>query len=89
MIVYRKSKPSDFDREAQLIQSVVNLLDNKDFANFIAWFNDSLTDYRNQNDELVNADGKPLLSRNQGKCIVLKEILEFIYNSKKTLEKFK
>ena len=82
MITYQ-----DKEKEAELYQAIVNLTGKKDFEIYMAWFRDSLDLHRIENDTMTDTSGRPILSRNQGKCINLGEILDTHAKAKETLAK--
>lgn len=82
-------KKYEATEEIALIKSILRKEDDEDFQRIVKWLHDSLWSHRVLNDSLVNAEGKPALSMNQGKCQVLDEILKFMTTAKQTLEKYK
>lgn len=82
-------KVYELEKERELLQAIFNEASHKDFQIFMQWFLDSLGTYRAENDTLVDAPGNPALSRNQGRCQVLTEIIGMCANSRNLLEKYK
>ena len=58
-----------------LVEDMLSLATDKRYQNILTWYELSLSDHRIENDTMVDLPGHPDLSRNQGRCQGLIEIL--------------
>lgn len=77
------------EEQVAFYEGLVRLSTDKDFQRVVKWLFDSLHEQRRKNDALTDTPEKPLLSRSQGKCQTLDEILKIIADCKDVLEKLK
>ena len=86
MLNYPADKDGNYTKETELIMSIMRLAGDRDFQKFVIWMEESLWNYRQMGDTLV--DGPvPMKSWNQGSCQCLSEILNTIAQSPETLKK--